>query len=95
MDSDDAQAPLAVLLALALAPMVARGLGGSFRGALAITLRGACVTAFYDAWHALFARLLSPAVALSPPTGLGWWLVVGALGVLFGVQVLLQARPEG
>jgi NAD(P)H-quinone oxidoreductase subunit 5 len=85
---------LSLALVLSFVPLIARGVAcgaRSFGRALLFTL-GA--TAAYFAGHAMFEALL-PSAEAGPALALRWWIVVAGLALLFLVQTLLQAAPNG
>ena len=80
-------APLAVVLALSLAPSLARS------PSLPSVLRAAVVTALYLAGHAAARKLVS--LPVGDAAGARSIVVAGALGLLFAAQTWLQWRPAG
>jgi NAD(P)H-quinone oxidoreductase subunit 5 len=85
---DPSVAALAILVALSLVPLFARG------PLVAAALRGLGVTILYFGWHAAAERL-SPAHEPAAPAALGWAIVVTGFVILFTLQSLLEARPAG
>jgi NAD(P)H-quinone oxidoreductase subunit 5 len=90
---DLASGVLALVVALALVPMLDRGLTGGLPTLRVAALRGLGVTGLYFLWHVAAAEVLP----LPEATGLfveGWILVgLGFVG-LFAVQTAVQLRPE-
>jgi NAD(P)H-quinone oxidoreductase subunit 5 len=76
--------PMAALVGLSLAPLVARGGGW----------RALAVAALYAGGHFASGRLLALPPAPPPPTA-GVVVALGGFAMLFGVQAMLQARPRG
>ena len=86
--------PLALVLALSFAPMIARAFAAGLR-ALKIAMAfmvGASVA--YFGWHVVF-ELLSPSInGAHSSSSLQWSIVVAGLSVLFVAQSVLQTRPN-
>ena len=88
-------AALALMLGLAIAPLLGRALAGGRRafGMVALFTMGA--SAAYFGWHVLFEQI-APQISDGPvATDLMWQIVVGGLGVLFLAQSIMQTRPNG
>ena len=85
--------PLTIVLGLSLSPLVVRATDGGLRPLLGAALRGAGVGALYFVGHAVTGHLLRfPEPATMPLT---WVVVIGGFVLLFGVQVILECRPDG
>jgi NAD(P)H-quinone oxidoreductase subunit 5 len=82
---------LALVLSLALAPLLLRGGGQGWRPLVLAGLGAVGVAALYFTWHALFGRLLPP--ASTGPVRVG--LAILCFGALFLLQALMQSQPEG
>ncbi|MCE9574176.1 MAG: NADH-quinone oxidoreductase subunit L [Deltaproteobacteria bacterium] len=82
---------LAILVALAMVPLIASTGAG---GARALAMRVVGVALLYIGWHAVAARLVPPAPSGAWHT-LGWALVGAGFLALFAVQSTLARRPDG
>lgn len=88
-------APLALVLALALAPMLGRALAAGLRALTIAGLFAVGASAAYFGWHILF-ELLAPSLdAGVEASNFEWSVVVAGLGVLFLAQSILQTSPHG
>jgi NAD(P)H-quinone oxidoreductase subunit 5 len=87
--------PLALILALSFAPVIARALAAGNRafGLVALWLLGA--SASYFGWHVLFEHLAPQISGGVSASELGWRIVVAGLIVLFLAQSIMQSRPNG
>jgi NAD(P)H-quinone oxidoreductase subunit 5 len=87
--------PLTLVLALGLAPMMGRAFAAGPRALLLATLFGLGASVSYFGWHVVF-EVIAPSIntGLTEST-LKWQIVIGALGLLFIVQTILQTRPNG
>lgn len=87
--------PLALVLGLSFAPMVARALAASFRSFVIAILFTIGASAAYFGWHIVF-ELISPEInAGMEASETRWLIVIGGLGVLFLAQSILQVSPNG
>jgi len=87
--------PLAFVLALSFAPMLARALATTNRAFVLAILYTAGASAAYFGWHVIF-ELMSPEINAGITTSsLKWGIVVGGLVLLFVVQSVLQIYPNG
>lgn len=86
--------PLAVILGLSLAPFVAQAMEGGWRLLAAAAAAALGITLFYFGCHALAVQLSVVPVAVQA-SGLDWGIAVAGLTISFGLQVVLQARPQG
>lgn len=84
---------LALVLGLALTPLLIAGPTRDARGLAATLGRLAAVLLLTLGWHALAERVGSVPAPAAP--ALGWWLAGGALTGLFLVKSALQLRPGG
>ena len=85
---------LALALVLSFVPMIAKAVAGGFRalGRAALFTVGASV--LYFAGHAVFEDLI-PTMEVGPALSFRWSIVLGGLVLLFLVQTILQASPNG
>ncbi|HRV79865.1 MAG: NADH-quinone oxidoreductase subunit L [Planctomycetes bacterium] len=82
----------ALLLAMALLPLLARGVGSGVQALAGVMVYASGVVLLYFAWHALFGSLV-PGAQIAPAWAWAW--VLTAFGTLLGLQWALQARPHG
>lgn len=86
--------PLALFLGPSLAPLLAHVVGSGWRPLSTACLGGLGVTLLYLGWHSASLGLLAPPAA--PPASTVAWLVAATgFVLLFGLQVVLQSRPDG
>jgi len=85
---------LALVVALSLVPMLARGALGGGMAALRVGMQALGVTVLYFGWHTVAGRLLVLPSAL-PLIDAGWLIVTAGFLLLFFVQSVLQVHPEG
>ena len=85
--------PLTIVLGLSVTPLVVRALEGGARSLLGAILLGAGAGAVYAGGHAVAGHLLQ--VPEPPRMPLTWLIVIAGFGVLFVVQMIVEARPGG
>ncbi len=88
---DASLAMLSLVLTFALTPLFVRA---SSHGLWRAAARGALVSSLYFGWHELF-RHAFPAPEMAALPLVSWIIVLTGLGMLFAVQLLLQANPAG
>ena len=87
--------PLAIVLGLSFAPMIARALAAGMRAFKLVLLLTLGASLSYFGWHVLF-ELIAPSISSGPAASdLEWQIVVGGLVVLFITQSLMQSSPNG
>jgi len=87
--------PLSVVLALALAPLLARSASTGLRSLAGGVALSVGIVALTFAGH-LGSELLAPGPEPAALTAvLGWAFVAPAFALLFAVQIVLHARPHG
>jgi NAD(P)H-quinone oxidoreductase subunit 5 len=88
--------PAGVILAIALAPLLARAsLANGWRPAALALGTGAGLTAIYAGWHQLFAGIVPPQSIGSTGELARMGIVVTGFVILFTVQSIVSARPTG
>lgn len=87
---DVQESAVAVVLALALAPALHRGLRDGHAGMAAAQV--GLVAGLYFTWHVLAGRVMH---VEGPPRDAAWILVAAAFAMLFLVQAQVAAKPEG
>jgi NAD(P)H-quinone oxidoreductase subunit 5 len=85
--------PLTIVLGLSVSPLIVRALEGGPRVLLGAVGFGAGAGVLYVAGHEVAGRLLP--IAEPPSMPLTWIIVIVGFAVLFGVQLVLDARPGG
>ena len=86
--------PLAAVVALSLAPMMARAASGPPLALTAVALRALGAAALYAAWHAVAGSVrVGPAHAT--PSAVAWAVFTAGFLTLFVAQAWLDARPGG
>jgi NAD(P)H-quinone oxidoreductase subunit 5 len=85
---------LAMVLGLALTPLLVRSAGGGWRRLATVGLGALGVAALSFTWHVAFDQFLAapaPVGALAPRLA----LVIAGFGLLFVLQAVLHSRPDG
>ncbi|WP_375767697.1 NADH-quinone oxidoreductase subunit L [Archangium gephyra] len=85
---------LAAVMGLALTPLLVRGAGGGWRRLATVGLGALGVAALSFTWHAAFGQLLAAPLQsgeMAPRLA----LVIAGFGLLFVLQAVLYARPDG
>ncbi|MDE2048614.1 MAG: NADH-quinone oxidoreductase subunit L [Betaproteobacteria bacterium] len=91
---DPALLALAVVMSVALTPLVARGLTSGGRQALGLFALSAALSAVYFAWHGVFAQLL-PTPAASADLWPRVVIVIAGFAALYLLHAAIAARPNG
>ncbi len=87
-------APLAVVLALSIAPLLAHILTGGLRTIATSLAQTAFAVLLYFGGHSLFARAL-PLATAHHSSSVEWAIVGCGFSLLFAIQTLVQTRPNG
>ncbi len=85
---------LTLALILSFVPMIAKAMAAGVRAFARAVLFTLGATVAYYAGHAAFENLL-PTMEPGPALELRWWIVLVGLVVLFLMQTVLQASPNG
>jgi NAD(P)H-quinone oxidoreductase subunit 5 len=88
-------AVIGLILALALAPLFLRGLAGKPAQLLFASIVAVALTTLYAGWHALFATLLPVPDGTATASALRLGIVGTGFVLLYAVQAVIAARPNG
>jgi NAD(P)H-quinone oxidoreductase subunit 5 len=88
-------APLTLLLGLSFVPMLGRALAAGRRAFLLTLMFALGASAAYFGWHVVFEVLAPQINAGMEASSIKWTIVLAGLVVLFILQTVLQASPNG
>ncbi len=95
LDNDPSLAAVALIFALALAPLLLRASASSLPQALRLGGGAVGLAALYAGWHALFSGLVPAANLSSTSDAVRIGFVSVAFLLLYGVQATIATRPKG